>query len=78
MRLEVLLRAVGVGLDGVRPRGPGGGAGLAHVAVGPLEGLQQAQGLLHGAADLVVVDLHRADLAGGICNVDSMQYFHEA
>jgi hypothetical protein len=64
--LEVRLGAVGVGGDGVVPRNPGGGTGLAHVAVGPLEGLEQAQGLFHGAANLVVVDLHGADLAGGI------------
>jgi len=64
--LEVLSGALGVGLDGVGAGGPGGGAGLSLVAVGELEGLEQAQGLLHRAAHLVVVDLHRADLAGGV------------
>lgn len=61
VRLEVLLGALGVGLDGVGTGGPGGGAGLSHVAVGPLEGLQQAQSLLHGTPHLVIVDLHRTD-----------------
>ena len=66
--LEVLLGAVGAGLDGVGAGRPGGGARLAHVAVGPLEGLEQAQGLVHRATHLVVVDLHLADLASGVCS----------
>ncbi len=37
------------------------------MAVSELESLQQAQGLLDGAADLVVVDLHSTDLASRIC-----------
>lgn len=41
VRLEVLLGAVGVGLDGVGARRPGGGTRLAHVAICPLESLQQ-------------------------------------
>lgn len=67
VRLEVLSGALGVGLDGVGAGRPGGGAGLTHVGVGPLEGPEQAQGLLYRAAHLVVVDLHRADRASGVC-----------
>lgn len=43
---EVLLRGLGVGLDGLGAGLPVGGAHLA-VLVGVLEGLHQAQRLLH-------------------------------
>lgn len=64
--LEVFLGLVGIGLDSVRARGPGGGAGLAHMAVSPLEGLQQTKSLLHIAADGIIVDLDGADNASRI------------
>lgn len=60
---EIFSRFVRVGLDGIRPGHPRGGASLADVAVSPLEGLEDAEGLLDGAADGIVVDLnasHRA------------------
>lgn len=75
MGLEVFSGSLGVGLDGVGAGRPGRGAGLTHMRVGPLEGPQQAQGLFDRAAHLVVVDLHRADGAGGVyihqyeCNI---------
>ena len=39
---------------------------VTFVAVGELEGLQQAKSFLDRATDLVIVDLHRADLASGV------------
>jgi hypothetical protein len=44
------------------------------VAVGPLEGLQQAQRLLHRAAHGIVINLDTADDSGRVCIARERSY----
>ena len=43
MRLEVLLRSIGICLDGILSWSPAGGAGLALMGIGILKGLYQSK-----------------------------------
>lgn len=70
--LEVLLALLGIGNHRLGAGFPAGGANLAVLLV-VLEGLDNAQDLVHGAAHRQVVDLDGADIALGVDDVRCAQ-----